>query len=95
MAIAVSFRPKGMTLEQFSDISRRLGSAGQYPHLLHHSCCGDDGDLMVFQIWESKESFEAFGRALMPILAEVGVDPGQPSVMAVHDLTQSEQHVPL
>lgn len=37
--------------------------------------------LMVFDIWDSPEAFEAFGVTLMPILAEVGVDPGEPMVM--------------
>ncbi|HYA69034.1 MAG TPA: hypothetical protein VED63_09910 [Acidimicrobiales bacterium] len=92
MAIAVHFHPKGMTLDQFNESHRRLdaaGAAAASPGRLHHSCFGDDGDLMVFQVWESMEAFEAFGATLMPILAEVGIDPGEPSVMAVHRFEQT------
>jgi hypothetical protein len=29
-----------------------------------------------------------FGATLMPILGEMGIDPGQPSVMPVHNMIQ-------
>jgi hypothetical protein len=44
---------------------------------------------MVYDIWDSPESFQAFGEVLMPILAEVGVDPGQPAIMPVHKVDQT------
>ena len=56
---------------------------GDNSHRLHHSCSGGVNDLMVFDIWDSPESFEAFGHVLMPILAEVSVDPGEPAFLAV------------
>jgi hypothetical protein len=86
MAIAVYFHPKGMTVAQMNEAHRRLGEAGAWPApgALHHSCFGEDGDLMVYDIWESPELFEEFGGKLMPILAEVGIDPGEPSVMPLH-----------
>jgi hypothetical protein len=93
VAIATYFHPKGMTLEQFEEIHRRLNAAGEdhNPHRLHHSCFGEDGSLMVYDIWDSPESFEAFGAVLMPILGEVGVDPGEPTVMPVHMLIQTAE----
>jgi hypothetical protein len=92
MAIATYFHPKDMTLKQFEEIHRRLDEAGEErnPHRIHHSCFGEDGDLMVYDIWDSPESFEAFGRVLMPILADIGVDPGEPAVMPVHKLIQTK-----
>ena len=91
MAIAAYFHPKNMTLAQFNEIHQRLEKAGAEPdpHRLHHSCFGEDGDLMVYDIWDSPESFQAFGQVLMPILAEVGVDPGQPAVMPIRKLDQA------
>jgi len=91
MAIAATFRPKGMTLAQFDEIHRRLDAAGEgdNPHRLHHSCTGVDGDLVVYDVWDSPQSFEAFGGVLMSILAEVGVDAGQSEVAEVHKLVQS------
>jgi hypothetical protein len=41
-----------------------------------------------YQVWESSEAFEAFGARLLSILAEVGVDPGEPSMMTLHRLEQ-------
>ena len=90
MAIAVYFHPKAMTLQQFEETHRLLDEAGlsKPDGRIHHSCFGDDGDLMVYDIWESPEQFEAFGQTLMPILAKLGLDAGEPSVMAVHRLNQ-------
>ncbi len=90
MAVAVYFHPKGMTLKQFEETHRLLDEAGQaYPKgRIHHSCFGDDGDLMVYDIWESPASFEEFGQTLMPILDRVGIDPGEPDIMALHMLRQ-------
>lgn len=93
MAIAAYFHPNGMTLEKFHEVHRQLEAAGvglaDQQGRLHHSCFGEDGDLMVYDIWESQEAFEAFGAKLMPILASVGVDAGQPAVMPIHLLDQA------
>jgi hypothetical protein len=35
---------------------------------------------------DSKEQFEAFGARLMPILAELGIAPGEPEVLEVHNI---------
>ena len=45
-----------------------------------------DGLIQVFDVWDSQESFEAFGATLMPIMTELGADPGQPMVSAVHNV---------
>jgi hypothetical protein len=91
MAIAAYFHPKNMTLEQFNEVHRRLSDAGSAEPAgrIHHSCMGTDGDLMVYDIWESQEAFEAFGAVLMPIVAEVGIDVGEPAVMPIHRLEQT------
>jgi hypothetical protein len=91
MAIAVYFHPKAMTLGKLEETHARLADAGAAhpPGRIHHSCFGEDGDLMVFDIWESPEAFEAFGQTLMPILEQVGIDAGEPSVMAIHRLEQT------
>ena len=90
MAIAVYFHPKGMTLEQFNEVHRLLKVLGNHnpSARVHHSCIGEDGDLMVYDVWESPEAFEAFGAVLQPIIAQVGFDAGEPAVMPVHRLEQ-------
>jgi hypothetical protein len=94
MAIAVYFHPKQMTLGQFNETHRLLMEAGQSDPAgrIHHSCFGSEEDLMVYDIWESPETFQAFGETLMPILAKVGIDPGEPAVMPIHRLDQIDAH---
>ena len=93
MAVAAYFHPKDLTLDQFNEVHRRLekAGAGQPSGRLHHSCFGEDGSLMVFEIWDSPESFQAFGQILMPVLGEVGIDPGEPAVMPIHRLDQTDK----
>jgi hypothetical protein len=91
MSIAVYFHPPGLTLEQFDEIDRRVHEAiggGEPKGNLHLSVFGTDGDLMIYDIWESQADFEAFGQTMMAILAELGIDPGKPRVMPVHRLFQ-------
>ena len=92
MPIAAYFHPQGMTLETYYEIHRRLQAAGvglaDQNGRLHHSCIGEDGDLMVYDVWESQEAFENFGGKLMPILNDLGLEVGQPDVMTVHMVDQ-------
>lgn len=39
-------------------------------------CFGEPGNLKVSQVWDSQEQLDAFGARLMPILAELGIEPG-------------------
>jgi hypothetical protein len=91
MAIAVYFHPDSLTLEQFNEVHRRLNEAGHGAPSgrLHHSCFGEEGGLSVYEIWDSPQSFEAFGTTLMPILQEVGIDAGTPAVMPAIRVDQS------
>jgi hypothetical protein len=93
MAIAIYFHPKSMNLEAYEAIQRKLdeAGAGSPAGQIHHSCFGEDGALMVYDIWESQEAFDEFGKTLMPILGEVGVDPGQPAIMPVHRVEQESR----
>ena len=40
------------------------------------------------EIWDSREQFAAFGERLMPILAEVGINPGEPEFLEVHRIAK-------
>lgn len=90
MAIAVYFHPKGMTLDQFNEVHRLLKEAGQSDPegRVHHSCMGESGDLSVYEIWESPEAFQAFGAVLLPTIAKVGFEAGEPAVMPIQRLEQ-------
>jgi hypothetical protein len=88
MAIGMYFHPESMTTAQYDDIMKRLDAAGQARPTgrLHHSCFGPADKLMVYDVWSSQEEFDTFGETLMPILQQVGVDPGQPDVMPIHNM---------
>jgi hypothetical protein len=88
MALGIYISPASMTAAQYDEIFARLDAAGAgHPKgRLYHSCFGTGDELQIFDIWESQEDFDKFGVALMPILSELGLDPGRPTVEPVHNL---------
>jgi hypothetical protein len=90
MSVVVRFSPASLTAEQYDESVRRLEAAGDFPPdgLDYHVCFGTDGNLLVSEIWDSPEQLEAFGERLMPVLAEVGIDPGEPTVFEVHNIVK-------
>ncbi len=88
MALIVHFTPKGMDDKKYSEILRKLeaAGAGAPPGRLHHACYGNKGALRVTDVYDTPASFEAFGKTLVPILASLGVDVGQPEVIEVHNI---------
>jgi hypothetical protein len=90
MALAILFRPRGMTSELYDRTIERLEAAGAGAPRgrRYHVCYGDDDDLRVLDVWESRESFEEFGQTLMPILQELGVDPGEPDIRPAHNVIE-------
>jgi hypothetical protein len=45
-----------------------------------------DGAVSVFDVWDSMEQFQKFGETLVPIMKKLGVDPGRPQIMKVHNV---------
>ena len=90
MAIAVVFTPPSMNVAKYDECIRRLeqADAGAPAGRLYHACYGSKDQLRVFDVWDSQESFEQFGQTLMPILQEIGLDPGQPSISEIHKTIQ-------
>jgi hypothetical protein len=90
MSIVVRFTPPGATTtDQYDETIRRLEGTGDFPPdgLEYHVCyVSDDGSVRVGEVWDSREKFDAFGQRLMPLLAEAGIDPGQPEIREVHNV---------
>lgn len=88
MAIAVSFTPASMSAEQYDEIIKRLEATDNFPspELLYHVCYGSSNQLFVLDVWDSPEAFDEFGKTLMPILQDMGLDPGEPSIREVHNI---------
>ena len=89
MSILVRFKPaSSATSQQYDETIRRLESAGGFPPdgLEYHVAFKVGDQFLVSEIWESQEKLAAFGERLMPILAEVGIDPGQPEILEIHNI---------
>jgi hypothetical protein len=88
MALIVHFTPRGMDDSKYAEVLRRLDAAGAGAPRgrLHHACYGDKTDLRVTDIYDTPQSFEAFGKTLVPILASLGIDVGRPDVVEVHNI---------
>jgi hypothetical protein len=86
MAIGVYFAPPAMSAQQYDECIKQLrkAGAGNPPGRVYHATFGPKDKLMVFDVWTSQASFDKFGKTLMPILQQLGLDAGQPSVMPMH-----------
>jgi hypothetical protein len=40
----------------------------------------------VSEIWDSREQLDAFGERLRPVLADAGIDPGEPEILDIHNI---------
>jgi hypothetical protein len=88
MPLGFYFKPQSFTTEGYDEVVRRLEQvgAGSPPGRSYHfAWAGQDG-VEVFDLWDSRESFEAFGETLVPIMNEVGADPGEPVVLEIHNM---------
>jgi hypothetical protein len=90
MSVLIRFAPASMTAAEYDETVRKLEANGDFPPdgLDYHVCFGSEGSLRVSEIWDSKEQLDAFGEKLMPVLSEVGIDPGQPEILDIHNIVK-------
>lgn len=90
MSVLIRFAPASLTAAQYDESIRKLEESGDFPPegLDYHVCFGSDGNLHVSEIWDSQEQLDTFGERLMPILSEVGIEPGTPEVMEIHNIVK-------
>ena len=88
VSLVTRFSPRSLTAEQYDTVVGRLTEEGISPAegLDYELCFGSDGNLKVSLVWDSQAQFEAFAARLMPILEEMGIDPGEPEVLPVHNI---------
>ena len=88
MALGFYFTPSSVTPAQYDDAISRLEAAGAGAPAgrLYHVALETDGKIQVFDVWDSQESFDAFGETLLPIMAALGADPGQPHISPVYNI---------
>ena len=90
MALGIYFTPSGFTPEAYNETIKRLEAAGAGAPVgrLYHAALEHDGQIQVFDVWDSQESLDAFVPTVSAIMAEVGADPGEPMVSPVHNTIQ-------
>jgi hypothetical protein len=88
MALSFYFTPSSFTPAVYDETIKKLEEAGGGAPAgrLYHAALEVEGKIQVFDVWESQESFEAFGATLLPIMAAAGADPGEPMVSPVHNI---------
>lgn len=88
MALGFYFSPSSFTPARYDEVIKRLDAAGAGAPAgrTYHFAMEVDGLIQVFDVWELQELFEAFGATLVPIMTELGADPGQPMVAPVHNI---------
>ena len=90
MALGFHFRPNGFSPAVYDEATRELEAAGSgfgnVPGRTFHCAMEVDGQIEVFDVWESQEQFEKFGETLIPIMSKLGADPGQSRVVQVHNI---------
>jgi hypothetical protein len=86
VSVLIRFSPPSLTADQYDQAVGRLNEAGVFPAdgLDYEICYGSDGNLRVSQVWDTQEQLDEFGARLMPILSELGINPGEPEILEVH-----------
>jgi hypothetical protein len=90
VAVAVQLDFLGATIDQYDQMSERIGllpGGPAAPQELFHFVIGTEDGFRVLDVWESREAFESFAQdKLDPIYKEVGVrNPPQIQVFEVHN----------
>jgi hypothetical protein len=88
MSVLIRFAPASLTAEQYDAAVQRLNEEGvSPPEGLEYEICFGSGDKMkVTQVFDTQEHLDAFGAGLKPILAELGINPGEPELFEVHNI---------
>jgi hypothetical protein len=89
MAIVAKFSVSNMSAAQYEAVLEKLrdAGAGAPPGRLYHVTHGDQNNLQVIDIYDSPASLEEFGKTLIPLLMEMGIQ-AEPEVTAAYNIIQ-------
>ena len=90
MAIGIYFANSKFPADKYEEALSQLeaAGAGAPEGRTYHVALETDGEINVFDVWESQAAFDAFGATLMPIMTALGVDPGTPMIATVHNIIE-------
>ena len=83
----VLFRFPGVPIKKYDqcwDELRKMGMENP-PGLIHHVAAQIGNNLVVSDVWESRQAFDKFGeKTLKPIFTKLGIPQVQPEIAPVH-----------
>jgi hypothetical protein len=87
MALGIYFVHVGFTPEKYDEAIKQLDAAGagSPKGRSSHFALEEDGAIQIFDVWESQEDFDAFGKTLVPILTGLGVELTAPSTSTIYN----------
>lgn len=90
MVVAFLSTPASMTAEQYVRIFEQLEGtgAGAPSGRRYHACVGHGDHLMMFEVWDSTEEFQAFAATLMPILVQEQIEMAPADPLEIHRLIE-------
>jgi hypothetical protein len=81
-----------VTTEKYDETIKRLeASDSQWPPdgLAYHVAFSSGGSFRVSEIWDSREQFDAWGKDLMPMLTDMGIElVSEPEMVEIHNIIQ-------
>jgi len=88
MPFVVRFTPPSLSSQQYDEVIKRLEAAGEGSPKgrLFAVAFGSKDALRVSDIWDTQENFDRFAQTLMPLLQELGIDPGTPEFIEAHNI---------
>ena len=94
MSFVLNFKPSGFPIATYKEVVKQLeaAGAGSPRGRSYHVCYGDPNNVQVTDVWDNMEDFQTFGKTLVPIMQELGADPGQPDIQEVHNVIIGEVH---
>jgi len=83
MPVAVHICPDKMSRDEYHQVIDELEKSGVHEGRLYHAAYGED-EVQIFEVWRSKEDFEAHRDDLVGTLQGVGVNVDRIDVHPLH-----------
>ena len=89
--MAIGIYARGFTTDEYDKTLAELKEAGAAAPAgrVLHVALENDGEISVFDIWESRAAFDAYGATLVSILTAAGIDVPETLVAEVYNTINS------
>jgi len=96
MALGSYFAPAAMSAAKYDECIKQLkkAGAGHPAGRSYHAAFGPADKVMVFDVWTSQAAFDKFGKTLLPIAQQMGVDLGAPQIVPIYKVITRPKAAP-